>query len=206
MRHALGIACVLAFAASTASAAPAVRLGLTFALADQGAPGQHELGPLVGIGTRLGPVLLEADYAFLSFMEPDTGPGGMHRLGVNVRADLYRDDTRPCIPLLACTRALAFYAEVGAGMRYGQWHLDANTRSPETDRQREAHVGLGVEMDNTLFPRRYGWQLGVRFAIAPRGDVMVACRGMGCSAAGMVEGGSSLDRSVLVEWTFLLGR
>jgi len=201
MRNVLALALLLT--PTAAEAGPAVRFGLTFALVDEGAPGQHELGPFIGLGARLGPALVEADYAYLSFMEPDTGPGGMHRVGVNLRADLYRNTERPCLPRIACTRALGVYAEIGGAMRYGQWHLDAHTISPRTDRQREAHVGIGIELDNTLVPTRHGWQLGLRFAVAPRDDIDFACRGTSCD---LREPDRAYDRAVLVEWSFLIGR
>ncbi|MGN6104642.1 MAG: hypothetical protein ACTHU0_06040 [Kofleriaceae bacterium] len=52
---------------------------------------------MVALGARLGPVTLETDYAYLSFMEPDVSDGGMHRLGLNLRGDLYRSTNRPCV-------------------------------------------------------------------------------------------------------------
>ncbi|MBA3392199.1 MAG: hypothetical protein H0T89_06125 [Deltaproteobacteria bacterium] len=204
-RSSLVISLALA-ASSPALADPAVRFGFTGALADQGAPQQHQFGPMIAVGARVGPVLGEVDYAYLSFMDPDTIDGGMHRLGVNLRAEVYRDGTGPCLPNLACTKALTVFAELGVAMRYGQWALDARRRSPvDSDRQREAHVGIGFSLDNQLAPTRFGWQLGLRIAAAPHDDLMLACRGTSC-AAGEVERTGSLDYSVLIEWTFLIGR
>ena len=196
----------LAFATS-AAADPAVRFGLTGAIADQGTPSQTPFGPMIALGTRIGPILGEIDYAYLSFVDPETVDGGMHRLGVNVRADVYRDTNRPCLYGLACTKAFTLYAEIGAGMRYGQWALDAYRRSPATsDRQREAHLGFGMSIDNQLNPRRLGWQLGFRVTAAPRDDLMLACRGgESCSADGVQQSGA-IDYSFLFEWTFLIGR
>ena len=193
-------------AAAPASADPAVRFGLTGALADQGAPSQHPFGPMIALGARLGPILGEVDYAYLSFIDPETVDGGMHRLGFNVRADVYRDTDRPCLAGLACTKAMTLYAELGAAMRYGQWALDAYRRSPSnSDRQREAHLGFGVAFDNQLNPRRLGWQLGFRITAAPRDDLMLACRGESCAADGIDRSGE-IDYSFLFEWTFLIGR
>lgn len=195
----------LAFA-TPAAADPAVRFGLTGAIADQGTPSQTPFGPMIALGTRIGPILGEIDYAYLSFVDPETVDGGMHRLGVNVRADVYRDTNRPCLYGLACTKAFTLYAELGAGMRYGQWALDAYRRSPATsDRQREAHLGFGMSIDNQLNPRRLGWQLGFRITAAPRDDLMLACRGESCAADGIDRSGA-IDYSFLFEWTFLIGR
>lgn len=191
--------------ASPAAADPSIRFGLTGALADQGAPQQNPFGPMVALGARVGFVTGEVDYAYLSFVDPETVDGGMHRLGINLRADIYRNDNKPCIAGVACTKALTVYGELGAGMRYGQWALDSLRRSPATsDRQREAHIGAGIALDNQLSPRRLGWQLGFRLAAAPRDDLMLACRG-DC-AMGDVDRSGKIDYSFLFEWTFLIGR
>ena len=193
-------------AAGPASADPSVRFGLTGALADQGAPSQAPFGPMIAVGARVGPIVGEGDYAYLSFVDPETIDGGMHRLGVNLRGDLYRDADRPCIAGIACTKALTLYAELGVGMRYGQWALDAYRRSPSnSDKQREAHIGFGVAFDNQLSPHRLGWELGFRLTAAPRDDLMLACRGESCAADGIDRSGK-LDYSFLFEWMFLIGR
>jgi hypothetical protein len=193
-------------AAVPAYADPSIRFGLTGALADQGAPSQTPFGPTIALGARLGPVVGEVDYAYLSFVDPETVDGGMHRLGINLRADLYRDTNRPCFIGLACTKAVTLYAEAGAGMRYGQWALDSMRRAPATsDRQREAHLGFGIALDNQLQPTRLGWQLGFRVAAAPRDDLMLACRGASCASDGLDRSGK-IDYSFLFEWTFLIGR
>lgn len=192
--------------ATQAVADPQVRFGLTGALADQGAPSQHPFGPMIALGARLGPVVGEVDYAYLSFVDPETVDGGMHRLGVNVRADVYRDENRPCLAGIACTKALTLFAELGAGMRYGQWALDAYRRSPaDSDRQREAHLGFGVQFDNQVSPHRLGWELGFRLTAAPRDDLMLACRGASCAADGVDRSGA-IDYSLMFEWMFLIGR
>lgn len=193
-------------AATPAAADPALRFGLTGALADQGAPMQYPFGPMIALGARVGPIIGEVDYAYLSFIDPDTVDGGMHRLGVNIRGELYRDANKPCLARFACTRAVTFYAELGVGMRYGQWTLDAYRRSPaNSDRQREAHIGVGIALDNQIYPRRLGWQLGFRLAAAPRDDLMLACRGESC-ATGDVDRSGETDLSFLFEWTYLIGR
>src|SRR5436190_16487294 len=157
MRRLLVFAAILA--AVPAVADPSVRFGLTGALADQGAPSQAPFGPMIALGARVGPVVGEVDYAYLSFVDPETVDGGLHRLGVTLRADVYRDENRPCIAGIACTKALTLYAELGAGMRYGQWALDAYRRAPSnSDKQREAHLGFGVAFDNQIAPHRLGWE------------------------------------------------
>ncbi len=194
---------LVAALAGAAHAGPTARLGMTIALADQGAPLQNQVGPMIGVGIPFGRLVVEADYALLSFMEPDVvGGGGMHRFGVNLRADLLRR-TNHCFVHFGCAAGVGAYAEVGAAVRYGQWHIDANTQSPAgANRQRELHLGFGFELDNRIVPTRLGWQFGVRLTAAPRDDLMIACRGTGCPSGD----GGELDLAVLVEWMFILGR
>jgi len=202
MRAALLTAALLTLGAATAHAnGPTGRLGLTIGLADQGAPEQFQVGPMLAIGIPLGRFVFEVDYALLSFMEPDVvGGGNMHRFGVNVRADLLRPAVR-CLPVVGCVSGLGSYAQVGAAVRRGQWHIDANTRSPAgSNSQRELHLGLGLELDN----RVVRWQFGLRVAAAPRDDLMLACRGTGCAAQPGDTG--QMDLSALVEWMFVFGR
>ena len=201
-------AALLATTTATANAGPTARLGMTFALADQGAPLQHQIGPMIGVGIPFGRFVVEADYALLSFMEPDVvGGGGMHRFGVNLRADLLRR-TNHCFIHFGCAAGIGAYAEVGAALRRGQWHIDANTQSPAgANRQRELHLGFGLELDNRIVPTRLGWQFGIRIAAASRDDLMIACRGSGCpGGATASNSGDKLDLAVLVEWMFILGR
>ncbi len=199
--HALA-AVVVILCATPAAAGPSVRFGLTFAAADQGAPGEHEFGPLVGLGERFGSFLVEADYAYLSMMDPDTSESGIHRLGVTLRGDVWRAGNAVCHRLLACTRGKGVFAEAGAAERFGQWHLDSQRVSPDSDRQTEVHVGLGLELDNQMSPYRMGWQLGLRFAVAGRNPYTLACRGTDCP---MDPSARTLDKSLLVEWSFLVG-
>src|SRR5262245_9018621 len=94
--------------AGTASAGPTARFGLTYGVAEPTLPDAHEVGPTLGVGYRLGPIVAEFDYAYLSFLDDNTTDGGVHRLGGAVRADLWRDTTLRCIPRLPCTRAMSF--------------------------------------------------------------------------------------------------
>jgi hypothetical protein len=197
-----------------ADSGPTMRFGLTGALEDQSAPQESEVGPMIGLGARLGPLVLEGDYAYLSMFDPDTGSHGMQRLGVNLRADVLRRSNYFCVLGMACTRGASLYAEAGIAERFGQWHLDSVQRYPaDGDRTTEEHVGVGIELDNHVHPHRYGWQLGVRLAMAPHDPYMIdsACRGScmpGTTTTTTTPtsktGGQ--DLAVLLEWVFLLGR
>jgi hypothetical protein len=216
---AVGVTCTtLGLAVPTAAGAdsgPTTRFGLTGALEDQSAPQEYEAGPMIGVGERLGPLVIEGDYAYLSMFDPDTGSHGMQRLGVNLRADVLRRSNRFCVLGMACTRGASLYAEAGVAERFGQWHLDSVQRYPANgDRATEEHVGVGIELDNHVHPHRYGWQLGVRLAMAPHDPYMIdsACRGTCMPATGATTSTSTAaksggeDMAVLVEWVFLIGQ
>jgi hypothetical protein len=208
----LGWAGVLLLAAAgTATAGPTTRFGLTMAASDQSAPGETELGPTIALGEIMGPLTLEVDYAYLSFMDTHTEHDGMQRLGVNLRAEVYRVSADRCRRFFACTRGSALFVEGGVAERYGQWHIDSLTTSPnDSERAREAHVGIGIELDNRLVPYRYGWQFGVRLAVTPHDPLMDAsCRSTTCatpaSSGGTTAASGGTDKAVLLEWTFLVG-
>lgn len=192
-------------AAGTAEAGPTTRFGLTGALKDQSAPEQHELGPMFAIGERIGPLTIEADYAYLSFLDPETGKNGMQRLGLNLRGDILRTNNYHCYRFMACTRGSAIFAEAGIAERYGIWHLDANSTYPaHGDTSKEMHFGVGLELDNRVAPYRYGWQFGIRFAVAPHDTFFdTAARTSSPTQPSQMKG---VDRAVLIEWTFLVGR
>src|SRR5471032_2603001 len=107
--------------AGVAHAGPSVRFGLDYGISDTGAPNAHEIGPAIAVGERLGPFLLEVDYAFLSFLDQDTSSGGIHRLGLDLRADLFRSTNTYCFRGMACTRGTALYVEAGVAEKFGQW-------------------------------------------------------------------------------------
>jgi hypothetical protein len=208
----LGATLALTVLSSVASAGgPTMRFGLTGAITDQGAPGKIEAGPALGLGWRGGPFVAEVEWAYLSFFDADTTTStGIQRVGVSLRADVLRSYSSHCMFKYACTRASSVWAEIGAGERFGQWILDAHSIAPANGHQPEAHVSIGFELDNQVVPMRNGWQLGLRFAVAPRGvGEDTSCRGTDCSmsygtpSTAIDKGG--YDDSVLVEWMFLFG-
>jgi len=197
---------ILVAISSTAYAGEALRFGVTAGLVDPDATGHFELGPMIGVGERLGPFLGELDYSYLSFIDPDTTGGQVQRVGLNLRFDVDRSYPR-CV-LYACTRATTFYVEAGAAERFGHWFIDDVHMAPARSPNPEAHVGLGLEFDNQIHPHRNGWQFGLRFAITPKDPLLdAACRGATCTAAmttdAQATGGTNV--SVFVEWMYLLG-
>jgi len=198
------IAGMLVAVSGLANAGPTTRFGFTYGVAEPTLPGVNEVGPMLGLGYRFGGrVVAELDYAYLSFLDDNTGDHGVQRLGGTMRVDLWRDTNRRCIAKLACTRATSIYGEAGVAERFGHWRLDAHTIAPLDGRQSEAHLGFGVELDNHLEPYRYGWQIGFRIVAAPRDAQDFACRSTnGCGGLMMA---TSYDRSVLVDVSWLIG-
>lgn len=190
-------------ASTLATAAPSMRFGVTTALHDPDASGHFELGPMLGLGVRLGRFLIDADYAYLSFIDPDTRGGSVQRLGANLRFDVVRS-LHNCTRY-ACTRATSFYVEAGAAERYGHWFIDDLHVAPLTSPTPEVHFGLGFEWDNEITPHRNGWQFGLRVALTPKDaepDLAIAARS---STMQPSSSDSGTNASVFVEWMYLLG-
>lgn len=199
------VALLLALTA-TASAGESLRFGVTTAIKDPDASGHFELGPMVGVGERLGRFLGELDYAYLSFIDPDTQGGQVQRVGLNLRFDVDRSFLH-CTHY-ACTRATSFYVEAGAAERFGHWFIDSAHVAPGREPNPEAHIGLGLEWDNQITPHRNGWQFGLRLAITPNDTVdSAACRGATCATSPSSSSSSTggTNASVFVEWMYLLG-
>lgn len=192
-------------AIAAAESGPTMRFGLTGAIHNGDAPEKWEAGPALGLGLRSGSFVGELEYAYLSFFDPDTVGGGVQRVGVSLRADVLRSFATRCLFHGGCTRAQSLWVEGGAGERFGQWQLDAAHVTPASDHQPEAHLSLGLELDNQIHPMRNGFQLGLRVAVAPRGtDTASACRG-GCTTTSSESNRGGYATSVLVEWMFLFG-
>lgn len=205
MRLAAALVCVALGGVGVAEAGPTARFGLTFAMADRVAPSDvHQIGPLVAVGDRVGPFVAEVEWAYLSLFDPQASPDGVHRLGLTLRADLWRDVRMSACTNYACTHANSFYVEAGAGERYGTWMMP--NLAPGSGPRPEAHFGLGIETDNQVYPNRYGWQLGLRITAARADEYMFACRGGASCSNGSQTVGGGIAGAVLVEWMYLLGK
>jgi hypothetical protein len=207
------LAAVLLVAVSSVAHADGLtaRFGMTFSpFADEAVPDDvHEVGPLIAIGDRLGPFVGEVEWSYLSLFDPEASPEGVHRLGVTLRADVWRNMFRTqCSGESSyaghCTHAKGLYVEGGAAERFGRWVVRPTEQVPATSPQPEVHVGFGLEMDNQVWPNRNGWQLGIRLSMA-RGDAAlpVACRTT--SGTCSMTASSGVERAVFVEWMFLVG-
>lgn len=195
MARLLVVGIVVALSSAPVSAEPMARFGLTFGV-DHNAPEAHEAGPMLGVGASTGPFTGEVNYTYLSWF----GYGQtIHRLGVLLRSDLYRQGTR--------TRRLgswALFGEVGAARKWGFWRID-DVIGDYTSRQNELHVGFGFELLDRA--NRAAWQVGLRFGVARRDPVLaMACRGSGTCSDSMMPDSSGLAETIMLEWTWLLNR
>jgi hypothetical protein len=185
------------------------RFGMTFSpFADEAVPDAvHEIGPLVAVGDRMGPFVGEVEWAFLSLFDPMSSPEGVHRLGVTLRADLWRNTSQAINAAVRTGKSI--YIEGGGAERFGRWVVRPTEMVPATSPQPEIHVGVGFEMDNQVWPNRHGWQLGLRFAMS-HGDAIegVSCRSTTGTCLGgtqVTQTNNGLERAVFVEWMFLIG-
>jgi hypothetical protein len=200
----LAIAATLLAVPAVASADPTMRFGLTFGI-DRNMPEAKQYGPLVGVGFNHDRFSAEANYSYLSFMDPDTQ---IHRFGVNLRADLWRmyrlgmcNDTPRGY---GCMQSKAFFGELGVARRFGHWRA-TDTAMNDTTSQREVSATLGYELG---LPGRGAWDLGFRFAVAKRDpELYTSCRstgGMACPSIGYDPPGAAV--SAMLEWTWIYGR
>jgi hypothetical protein len=151
----------------------------------------------------------EANYSYLSFMDPDTR---IHRAGFNLRADLWRMyklgmcNSTP--KGYGCIQSKAFFGELGVARRFGHWRANDYARN-DTTSQREVSATLGYELG---LPGRGAWDLGFRFAVAARDPELM---GTSCRTSGGTGGGTSCPSigydpppalSAMLEWTWIYGR
>ena len=166
------------------------------------------VGITTAIGQRWGRFALDAEYSFLQFQA--RGPSSLslgdgQRLGVIGRFDVLRLDSHK----VGANSMLAVYVEGGAAVAWNDWYMpayDEASRIVPIDTKRvEGQVGFGIELDHRLqepigFPRRIGWFLGWRLAMAPHAtEDAEICRGTQCKAAPAMAHERYTDRSMLFQ-------
>jgi hypothetical protein len=200
----LAIAALLLAVPAIATADPTIRGGLTFGI-DRNMPEAKQYGPLLGLGMNHGRFSAEANYSYLSFMDPDTR---IHRVGFNARVDLWRlyklglcnGSPRG----YGCLQTKAFFGELGVARRFGHWRA-TDAALHDTTSQREVSATLGYELG---LPGRGAWDLGFRFSVARRDpELYMTCRtasGTVCPSIGYDPPGATFG--AMVEWTWIYGR
>ncbi len=171
------------------------------------------LGLSAGVGHRWGRFALESEYTYLQLQE--RGPSALrlgtgHRTSVIGRFDVIRLGST----IVGGNSLLAVFVEGGAGVAWNRWSkpgFDEPARLVLANSKRvEGQVGFGIEIDHRLqepigFPKRIGWSLGWRLAMAPHdAEPAVICRssGVSCRAAPMMPEERYVDRSMLFQSTF----
>lgn len=167
------------------------------------------LGGSIAVGHRYNRFAIEAEYTYLAFQVkgPSSMPlGDGNRLGVLGRYDVVRFGSE----VVGANSMLALYVEGGAAVAWNTWYRPAITdpdRTVPADSKRvEAQTGFGIELDHRLqepigFPRRVGWFLGWKLALAPHSpDEMLSCRGSSCRTVSMpTRTDKYTDRSMLFQ-------
>ncbi|MDB4961537.1 MAG: hypothetical protein JWP01_1536 [Myxococcales bacterium] len=166
------------------------------------------VGLAAAVGQRWGRLALESEYTYLGFQE--RGPSSLrlgdgHRLGVMGRFDVIRAGSRYVGP----NSMLAVYVEGGAAVAWNRWsrpsYDEASRVVPDDTKRVEGQVGFGIEIEHRLqepigFPRRIGWFLGWRLALAPHEAGLASiCRGESCRPAPMMPEERYTDRSMLFQ-------
>lgn len=193
-------ALILLATATTASADPTLRFGLTFGV-DDNIPEAKQYGPMIAVGVSDQRFGAELQYSYLSFMDPSTQ---VHRVGVALRGDLMRRYVVRSCPMpsrFSCRESRALYGEVGAAQRFGRWRAH-DYAMHDTTSQREVTAAMGIELG---LPTRGAWQLGLRVSAARRDpELMFSCRG--CTVQPMTTEASPVALGVMLEWAWLFGR
>jgi len=166
------------------------------------------LGLTAAGGQRYGRFTVEAEYSYLNFQVK--GPSSLRlgdgqRLGVMTRFDVLRLGSH----IVGGNSLLAFYVEAGAAVAWNDWYPPAYDEAsrivPEDTKRVEGQTGFGVMLDHRLqepigFPRRIGWFLGWRLALAPHAtEAASICRGVSCRPAPMMPHDRYTDRSMLFQ-------
>lgn len=166
------------------------------------------VGVTTAVGHRWGRFGLEAELDLFTFQphrNAATHIGDGERLGVMARYDVVRLGPR----VVGGNSLLALYLEGGAAVAWNHWYQPAANDEPRVvpgDTKRvEGQAGIGVMLEHRLqepvsFPKRIGWYLGWRVAVAPHpSDPASVCRGVVCDRVEMVPEASYVDRSMLFQ-------
>jgi hypothetical protein len=166
------------------------------------------LGMTAAVGHRWGRLAIEAEYGFFELSE--RGPssvrlGDAQRLGVLARLEPVRLGSS----VVGGNSMLALYLEGGAAVAWNDWWRpaagDPSRVVPDDTKRIEGQGGFGVMLDHRLqepigFPRRIGWFLGWRVAVAPHAsDPASVCRGETCRVAPRMPEARYVDRSMVFQ-------
>lgn len=166
------------------------------------------VGLAAAYGQRFGRFTIESELSYLQFQArgPSSLPLGRgERLGVIGRFDVLRIGPR----YVGGNSLLSMYVEGGAAVAWNHWfepgYAEPSRIVPIDTKRAEGQAGFGVELDHRLqepigFPKRIGWFLGWRLALAPHeSEPASICRGATCRPAPMMPEPRYVDRSMLFQ-------
>ncbi|MGE3768308.1 MAG: hypothetical protein AB7L94_39025 [Kofleriaceae bacterium] len=171
------------------------------------------VGLSAGIGYRFGRFAVDTEYTYLQLQErgpSDTRLGDGHRVNLIGRFDVLRAGPR----YVGGNSLFSVFIEGGAGVAWNLWFRPGAGEParlvPADSKRIEGQAGFGIEIDHRLqepigFPKRIGWSLGWRLALAPHdAEAASICRSTGtsCRAAPMMPEERYVDRSMLFQSTF----
>lgn len=178
---------------------PTARIGSAVGFLQLGDETVTTLGGGIGVGYRVGPLVLEAAADGLDMLEyradrnGNTYRGQVARYGLNARvffAALARPDA---------DSALRLYAELGAGRQHGRWS------SGDSFARNDVATGAGWLLEHRIRPRpgglpftSVGWHFGWQLQTSRRGRVDLAVERTTCKTCGPPMPGQDLDASLVV--------
>ncbi len=166
------------------------------------------VGVTTAAGHRWGRFTLEAEldlYTFQPHQNAETHIGDGERLGVMARFDVLRLGPK----IVGGNSLLALYVEGGAAVAWNHWYPPSDNEEqrivPNDSQRVEGQMGIGLMLEHRLqepvsFPKRIGWFLGWRFAVAPHeSDPATVCRATTCNIIQPMADSSFVDRSMLFQ-------
>jgi len=167
------------------------------------------IGVAVAYGHRWGRLTIEAEFDGFTFQPHQNAAfkiGDGERLGMMGRFDVFRFGPR----VVGGNSMLAIYVEGGAAVAWNHWYKPTGTEPerivPEDTKRVEGQAGVGVFLEHRLqepisFPKRIGWYLGWRMAVAPHDSEPASeCRATtSCSIIQPMSDGTIVDRSMMFQ-------
>ena len=168
------------------------------------------VGATVAVGHRWGRLTIETEldlFRFQPHQNAETAIGDGERLGVMARYDVVRLGPQ----IVGGNSLLALYLEGGAAVAWNHWYPPSGTEEqhvvPQDTKRVEGQAGIGLLLEHrlqepTTFPRRIGWYLGWRVAMAPhQSEPAQSCRGTvtSCSVIPAMDDTSVVDRSMVFQ-------
>ncbi len=185
---------------------PTARIGSAVGFLQLGDETVTTLGGGVGVGYRVGPLVLEAAADRLNMLEyradrsGNTFRGEVARYGLDARL-FFATLARP-----GADSALHLYAELGAGRQHGRWS------SGDSFARNDVATGAGWLLDHRIRPRpgglpftSVGWHFGWQLQTSRADRVDLVTERTTCKTCGPPMPGHDLDASLVVSCALVAG-